>query len=277
MRNIIVEPGGRFINDLDLKLRRRVVVLGDEIKRLLFADQPAVGKQVLVGQTPFTVVGVMQKKIQNSSYNTRDQDRIFIPASTLKSVFGQTYLSNILYKPTDPDRSPQVRTAMYEVLGRKHKFDPTDKDALAVWDTNDMDRFLKYFHLGFNIFMMIIGSFTMTVGGIGVANIMYVVVRERTPEIGIKRSVGARRFDILSQIFIETFMIVAFGAALGFGLSIFIIKGLAYLPIKDFVGTPEMSPLVAMTTMGLLAVIAFFAGYFPARKASRLDPVECLR
>ncbi len=277
MRNVIAEPGGRFINTLDMQNRRRVAVLGDEIKRLLFADEDAVGKQIMVGEAAFTVIGVMQPKTQNSSYNSRDSDRMFIPASTHKSLFGDRYVNNIIYQPDDPLLSESIQGQVYEVMGRRNRFDPTDEDALGIWDTNEADKFMRAFFLGFNIFMGVIGSFTLTVGGIGVANIMYVVVRERTREIGVKRSVGARRRDILMQFFGETFLIVGIGALFGFGIAVGLVKALAYLPIQDAVGAPEVSPMVALTTMGLLSLIAFLAGFFPARKASRLDPVECLR
>lgn len=277
MRNIIPEQGGRFINEPDMKQRRRVVMLGNEIKNLLFGDSSAVGHQVMIGETPFTVIGEMQPKTQNSSYNSRDSDRVFIPATTYRTMFGDRYINNIIYRPSDPDLSPAVERRVMEVMGRRNKFNPDDDDALGIWDTNEADRFMKNFFLGFNIFMAIIGSFTLTVGGIGVANIMYVVVRERTKEIGIKRSVGARKRDILFQFFLETFLIVGMGAGFGFLIAMGIIKGLAYVPIQDFVGTPELSPLVAGITMLLLAFIAFLAGFFPARKASQLDPVECLR
>ena len=277
MRNIIPEVGGRFVNDPDMQQRRRVVMLGNEIKNLLFGDSTAVGKQVLIGETPFTVIGEMEPKTQNSSYNSRDSDRVFIPASTFRSMFGHRYINNIIYRPQDPDLSPNVERRVMEVMGRRNRFNPDDDDALGIWDTNEADRFMKNFFLGFNIFMGIIGSFTLTVGGIGVANIMYVVVRERTKEIGIKRSVGATKRDILFQFFLETFMIVGMGAGIGFLFAMLIIKGLAYVPIQEFVGTPQLSPIVAITTMGLLAFIAFLAGFFPARKASQLDPVECLR
>ena len=277
MRNVIPEVGGRFINDLDLQKRRRVVVLGDEIKNLLFGGEDAVGKQVMIGETPFIVIGVMQPKTQNSSYYARDKDRVFIPASTFSAMYGSRYLNNIIYRPVDPDLSPAVEQSVYEVMGRKYRFNPADEDALGIWDTNMQDRFMKNFFLGFNIFMAIIGSFTLTVGGIGVANIMYVVVRERTKEIGIKRSVGARKMDILGQFFFETFIIVGIGAVIGFLLALGLIQVIGLLPIQEFVGTPELSPVVAGVTMGLLALIAFMAGLFPARKASQLDPVECLR
>ena len=279
MRNIIPEPGGRFINHLDVLGRRRVVMLGDEIKQLLFGEGEAVGATVYVGDTPFTVIGVMKPKTQNSSYFSRDKDRVFMPSSTFQSVFGHTYLSNIVYRPSDAARSAAVEEQVYETLGRKYRFDPSDDDALGVWDTNEADKFMSYFFLGFNLFMGIIGSFTMTVGGIGVANIMYVVVRERTLEIGIKRSVGARKRDVLFQFFLESFLIVAIGASFGLLISMGLVESLAYLPegAKEVVGTPTLSPTVLVTTMSLLAAIAFLAGFFPARRAARLDPVECLR
>ena len=277
LRNIIPATGGRFLNDRDLQYRRRVAVLGNEIKNLLFGDQDAIGKAVMVGETPFLVVGVMEEKTQNSSYNTRDSDRMFIPASTHRAVFGDQYVNNIIYRPTNPVLSETIEQKVYETLGRKHRFDPTDEDAIGIWDTGEADKFMNYFFIGFNLFMGIIGSFTLTVGGIGVANIMYVVVRERTHEVGIKRSVGARRRDVLFQFFLESFLIVLLGATFGFLISVGLVKVIGMFPIEEFVGTPAISPMVAITTMGLLALIAVLAGYFPARKAALLDPVECLR
>lgn len=277
MRNIIPEPGGRFIDTLDVKLRRRVAVLGDELKKLLFGPAEAVGEQVFVGEVPFVVVGVMRHKTQNSSYNSRDQDRIFIPASTHQALFGDKYVANMVYRVSNPYLSEYVEKQVYRVLGRKLKFDPSDEDALGIWDTNEFEKFIGYFFLGFNLFMGIVGSFTLTVGGIGVANIMYVVVRERTREIGIKRSVGARKRDILLQFLAETFLIVGIGATLGFLLSIGLVKLLGMTSIQEYVGRPAISMTVALVTFLLLAVIAFLAGLFPARKAANLDPVECLR
>jgi putative ABC transport system permease protein len=277
MRNIIPEMGGRFINDLDLAERRRVAVLGDELKTLLFDDDDAIGQQVFLGDVPFIVVGVMRPKLQNSSYNSRDKDRVFIPATTHQAVFGHTTIANMVYRTSGAFVTKDVERQVYETLGRRYRFDPTDEDALAVWDTSEWEQMFGYMFLAFNAFFAIVGSFTLTVGGIGVANIMYIVVRERTPEIGIRRSVGARRRDILVQFLAETGVIVAVGAVLGILVSIGIVKLLSFVPMQDFVGAPTISPTVMIATLSLLAAIAFFAGIFPARKAANLDPVECLR
>ncbi len=277
MRNIIPEPGGRFINDLDMRERKRVVLLGDEVRRLLFGESEVIGKLVYVGTIPFTVIGVMQKKTQNSSYNRRDQDRIFIPASTFSAVYGVTHLSNIIYTPKDPTKSEEVQEKVREVLARKYKFDPTDKDAVWIWDTAEFDKFLFYFFLAFNLFMGLIGSFTLGVGGIGVANIMYIVVQERIKEIGIRRAVGAKKSAIMVQFFTETFFIIALGSSIGFAIAFGITQALKFIPIKEFVGTPEISIEVALATMFVLAVIGLSAGLLPARKAANLDVVECLR
>ena len=277
LRNEIVDSGGRFINQLDLAERRRVAVLGDELKTLLFGKEPAIGQQILLSSVPFTVIGVLIHKDQSSSYNSRDKDRVFIPASTHKSVWGQLDVGNIVYRTSDARLTKDVERRVYEVLGRKYRFDPKDRDAVSVWDTSEWETRFEYLFLAFNAFFALVGAFTLTVGGIGVANIMYIVVKERTREIGIKRSVGARRRDILTQFFSESFLIVAIGAALGFLLSVGIVWGLSFVPMQEFVGTPHISPVVAVVTTALLAGIGFLAGLFPARKAANLDPVECLR
>jgi putative ABC transport system permease protein len=277
MRNIIPEQGGRFINDIDMKQRRRVTVIGDKVKEFLFGQSDALGKMIYVGEVPFMIIGVMQKKTQSSSYNSRDQDRIFIPASTHSSIYGSIYLSNIIYQVKDPREGEAVSEQVRQVLAKRYKFDPTDKDAVWIWDTTSFDKFIFYFFLGFNIFMGLIGSFTLGVAGIGVANIMFIVVQERIKEIGVKRAVGAKRSNILFQFFMETFFIVGLGSALGFLIAIGIIQVLQYVPIKEYVGTPELSLEVAIATVTILCVIGMFAGLMPARRAANLDVVECLR
>jgi putative ABC transport system permease protein len=277
MRNIFPAAGGRWFNELDMEKRRRVAFLGDGLKQLLFKDEEAVGKVVYVGATPFTVIGVMQKKTQNSSYQSRDQDRIFLPSTTYNSVFGERRVARILYQAVDPTQAETVRGQVSEVLGRRHRFDPQDKDAVYVWDTSENMKFFHNLFLGFNLFLGVVGSFTLIVGGVGVANIMYIVVRERTREIGIRRALGARRKDILLQILFETGLIVGMGAVFGLIISFAMVKAAAFLPIQESVGTPTISALVVAITLLLLAGVALLAGFFPARRAANLDPVESLR
>jgi putative ABC transport system permease protein len=277
MRNIIPEQGGRFIDDLDMKHRKRVAVIGNKVKEFLFGESDALGKIIYVGEVPFMVIGVMQKKTQSSSYNSRDQDRIFIPATTHSSIYGSIYLNNIIYQVYDPRQGEEVVEQVRQVLAKRYKFDPTDKDAVWIWDTTSFDKFIFYFFLGFNIFMGAIGSFTLGVAGIGVANIMFIVVQERIMEIGVKRAVGAKRANILFQFFMETFFIVGLGSAIGFLIAFGIITVLQYVPIKEYVGIPEFSAEVAIATVTILCIIGLAAGLMPARKAANLDVVECLR
>ncbi len=278
IRHIWPQDGGRWINDLDVRDRKRVVFLGNKLAEYLFGEgKNAVGETVLVGNSPFLVVGVLRKKLQNSSYSSQDQDRAFIPATTFASYFGNRTIENMVVKVVDPRLEKAVERRIYEILGKKYQFDPDDKQALGIWDTTEMDKFIFYFSLGFNIFMGIIGVFTLTVGGIGLANIMYVVVQERTKEIGIRRSVGARRSHIMGQFILETFIIIALSAAIGFLISVVLIQLISMMPIEDYVGHPILSPAVAIVAVTVLGLIGFFAGYFPARKAARIEVADALR
>jgi putative ABC transport system permease protein len=278
MRNIWWQEGGRWISDLDVQERKRVAFIGNKLKDLLFGEETdAIGKYIHVGDSPFVVIGVLRKKTQPSCYTTRDQDRVYIPVSTFASYFGHRYLNNMIYKPKDPRQYEYLQTRLYEVLGKKYKFDPKDKEALGIWDTTEMDRFIHYFTLGLNIFMGLIGVITLIVGGIGLANIMYVVVQERTREIGIKRAVGAKRRHIMGQFILEAFVIISLAAAIGFILAVILIRLISMLPIEDYVGYPEMSFTVAIVAITILGVIGFLAGFFPARRAARLQVVDSIR
>ena len=276
MRNIIPAEGGRYLNDVDLDRRRRVVFLGDKLKKDLFHDEEAVGKTVMIDNTPFLVIGVMQEKAQDSSYGGRDQDKAFLPESTYRGLFTERYVDNFIFQAKDPAMVPAVTRKVYEVLGRRLKFDPSDKEAVGMWDTTEGEKFFRVFFGVFRAFLAVIGSFTLIVGGIGVSNIMYVVVEERTREIGVKLAVGAKPRFILGQFLVETLTLTAVGGLLGFLITLGVI---AVFPaaLDEYVGTPEASPVVILTTAALLGVIGLLAGYFPARRASLLDPVVALK
>jgi len=278
MRNNWPEAGGRWLNEKDEAQQRRVAFLGYDLKNFLFGETAdAIGHYVYLGDIPFQVIGVLKEKTQPSSYAARDKDRVFIPASTFRSIFGYRYVSTFVYQVGDPQMGEPVRDKLYRVLGKKFKFDPSDTETLGIWDTTYSDKFIADFTTGFNIFLGAIGTITLIVGGIGLANIMYVVVQERTSEIGIKRSVGARQRNILGEFILEAFIIIGIGASVGLIQAVILIQIISLMPIEEFVGHPELNWNVALFTILILGTIGFLSGFFPARKASRLDVVECLR
>ena len=278
MRNLIPEAGGRFINALDVREQRRTLFLGDKIAKEIFGKPTeAVGKTVLYGGSPFLIVGVLQTKVQNSSYNSRDEGRGYMPGSTFRALTGSKYVNNFVYQPISPSQSEAVTDNIREILARQLRFDPKDKEALSVWDTAQQFKFLDVFFLSFRLFLGIVGCFTLVVGGIGVSNIMNVVVEERTKEIGIKMALGARQRWVMRQLLLETVLITAIGGAVGFAISWGVCSIFPKFGVTRFVGDPEISvPVAALTTI-VLGVTGLLAGYFPAREASRLDPVVAMK
>lgn len=278
MRNIIPEAGGRFINEIDHQYRKRVVFLGTRIRDKLFGEEVnPVGKHVIIKGVPFLVVGVMKDKVQNSSYSGRDRHNMFVASSTFKTMFDRRYPNNMVYQVPVGVSSRAVLKKVYGVLGRKYKFDPDDEEALSVWDTIRSEEVWKPFFEGFKIFLAIIGVFTLIVGGIGTANIMYVVVKERTKEIGIKMALGATRRHIMGQIIFESILITTVGGSCGFLVAKFFEAGFPQIGLTEYVGDPIIAANAVIATIAIIGTIGFLAGFFPARRASRLNPVEALR
>jgi putative ABC transport system permease protein len=277
MRNVIPAQGGRYINDLDMDRRRRVVFIGDKLKTDLFGEGEAVGQTIMLDNTPFLVVGVLEKKEQDSSYGGRDEDKAFIPETSYRGLFTQRYYENLIFQAKSAAATPIVTTKVYEVLARRHKFDPKDKEAIGMWDTTEGAKFFALFFGIFRGFLAIVGSFTLIVGGIGVSNIMYVVLEERMKEIGIKLAIGAKPRFIQTQFLLETLTITGIGGVLGFLITVGVMAVFPYAGLDEYVGTPKASPLVLLSTSALLGLIGFIAGYFPARRASMLDPVVALK
>ncbi len=276
LRSIAVEPGGRFIDERDLREQRHVVFLGDAVKRQLFGNEPAVGRSVSLLGTRFLVVGVMLHKLQDSEYEGQDADRICIPTSTFRQVTGDRWLDYFVFRARDRRQTAAVTAEVYRVLGRRLKFDPTDRDALRVFDLTEYDRIRETSFLAMDALISLACFFTLLVGGIGVGNLMFLTVRRRTREIGIRLALGARPRWILREVLVQALILVAVGGAIGFLGAWGLAALIGITPAAETLGVPYISMWTALGTVTLLAAIGLVAGWFPARRASRLDPVLAL-
>lgn len=281
MRRMYPAAGGRFLNEADLLHQRRVMFLGSEIAREIFGEEDPIGKTLMVDGIPFTLVGLMQKKIQTSMNNGPDTRRAVVPYTTFRTRYGYKYVNSMVVRPSDPTKQEVVKSEIYRVLGRKYDFDPTDERALGIWDFIENEKMGEKISIGIAIFLGSVGFLTLLIAGVGVANIMYIVVKERTREIGIKMAIGARRRYILAQFIFEALLIAMIGGGLGLLFSMGVISVVQLLPAEDgpmqFLGRPVLSHTIMFLTTSILMIIGLLAGFFPARKAAGLDPVESLR
>jgi putative ABC transport system permease protein len=277
MRTIVPEPGGRFVNDIDINEKRRVAFIGNDLRDEMFGENvDPVGKPILLDNVPYTVIGVMVKKKQDSSYSGRDKDKAFIPSTTFQTTYGDRYLDNIVFRASSLEVHKRAVERTYEVFAKKYKFDPADKEALSMWDTVEGNDFLIFF-VAMRLFVGFVGFMTLMVGGIGLANIMYVVVEERTKEIGIKMALGAKKGFVLFGFIFETFILTTIGGGIGYAVAQLIISLAPMMDIKDYVGTPTLSLQDKLAVVAILGFIGLLASFFPARRAANMNPVQALK
>ena len=281
MRTQFPAEGGRFINDSDVKEKRRVIFLGNKLKERLFGKGMAVGEFVIVNRIPFLVIGVMQEKMQTSMYSGPDDMSGVIPVTTFDSLYGYRYVNRIIAQPRRLGDTEMIKNLIRRILGAKYQFDSTDKRAVWMWDVVEQEKQIMKIMLGIQMFLGIIGGITLFIAGGGVANMMYVVIRQRTKEIGLKIALGAKKRNILFPFLLESIMITLIGGMLGIPTTYFMIKGYTALPVENLVikylGTPEISWNIAFGTVIILGILGLAAGFFPARKAASINPMEALR
>lgn len=274
--------GGRFFTQRDVQLRSRAIFLGDQLAKDIFGEEDPVGKTLLVNNAPYTVIGVMQHKTQMGAYGGMDKDHGVIPLSTFKAQFGRDRLNVLVIQSRKPEDMAPGLLRVNQLLGAKYGYDPTDDRVLQTWDTVKTSRVMSNMTLGIQIFLGIIGTLTLLIGGVGVANIMYAVVKERTREIGVKMALGARARWIVAPFILEGLVYTLVGGTLGIVIATSLVTIASLIPtegnrVMEFLGKPTLSWQIGVLTSVILGTIGMLAGYFPARRAASVDPAATLR
>jgi len=282
IRSITVADG-RFYNHQDNEEARRVAFIGSDTKKQLFADHDAIGQTIQLNGIPYTVIGIMKTKDQNSSYDGVDIRKIFIPFNAMKRDFPnkppavEHTVDRLLVAPWSLDTHPACVRQIRKSLGRLHNFDPRDEEAASIWDTVKNAQANRMIFVGMEVFMGAVGVATIFLGGIGVMNVMLVSVRERTREIGVRKALGATRESILKQFFLETVFVVLLSGGTGLFISYGLCFLVSLLPKLPYFDGLDPSWELATLTIGLLGLIAVLSALYPANKAASVDPIEALR
>ena len=284
IRNIPIDRG-RFLIDREDQNAERVAVLGDSVRKQLFGQRPvAPGATLTLNGVPFRIVGLMPPKTQNSSYNGQDSEKIYIPYQTMVRDLPPTdpnfqpgMVSDLVYVPSSLPRYKEARAQAMRVLARNHHFEVDDPSAVFIWDTVENAELVDNIFNSMTIFLGAIAVVTLTLGGVGVMNIMLVAVTERTREIGLRKAVGATRGRILMDFLAEGVLLAGLSGLVGWAVAYGIAAAVNQLPKQEmFGGLPVsgMTTAMAFTALGLIAVLS---ALWPAWRAASLTPVEALR
>jgi putative ABC transport system permease protein len=277
---------GRLMTQDDEQNGSRVVVLGVDAAQQLFPGKPAIGGTVLMAGYPYEVIGVLAKKKQNGSYGAGpDNTQLFVPYSAMARDFPPNqkswqiagYLNDIALEVADPAQHEAAIDQLYRILGRTHHFDPKDEDALWIWNTLKGAKLNERIFNVMTLFFGAVALMTLSLGGIGVMNIMLVSVTERTREIGVRKALGATCSDIQRQFFAESAVLTTISGLVGYSLGVGICWTMQNVPLPDFIPAPEIVPSAVIASILTLGLITMTAGMYPASRAANKEPVECLR
>jgi putative ABC transport system permease protein len=290
---------GRELRAGDNEQRLRVAIIGADAATQLFGTREGVGQQVYLNGLPFTVIGRLVKKDQDSSYSGPDNDKVFVPFTTMARDFPRLdappgSVSQIIVAPRDwvvaempgvlSSRSGRIEDIDWplereirRVLAVRHGFDPADRNAISMWDTALQSLMFGRMVQTMKDFFSLVGFVTLALGGLGVMNIMLVAVQERTREIGVRKALGATTTQVQRQFFLEGFLLTALSGAVGFVVAAALCAAVNLLPMPTRFQGMIITWQASVMAVAALAVIGVATSTYPARRAAKLPPVEALR
>jgi putative ABC transport system permease protein len=275
IRNFGIDKG-RFINQRDVDERRKVCVIGTSVKERLFGPRPAVGETVRLKGKAFKVVGVMTEKgEQNSIHTSLDDDKILIPYTTARLLHHNRYPTFLQLHPTTSIPYDEIEDRFRKIILDNHGTE--QEDALSIFSSLKIRKEAGRVMDGLTAFLGGVGLVTLLIGGVGVANVMFVSVAQRTREIGIRRASGARKVHIFVQFLSEAVMICLAGGILGALLAIGLSKILSLLPLPRMFAAPKVSTPLLLLIFGFIVGAGIISGIFPAKKAADSRVIESLR
>jgi putative ABC transport system permease protein len=285
VRNMTM-ASGRWLTPEDQAQRLRVAVLGAKLANRFFGEIPPEGEEIAINGLRFTVVGVLRTKVQISNYNTPDNECVFVPYEVAGLLRDIKYPDFIVWSPVNPMFRNEAMRQVQEALARVHNYSPNDDRAVRMIAFNEFMKIVDTMALALRVLLAFVGTLTLAIGGVGLANIMLVSVTQRTREIGVLKSIGATRRAILWQFLVEAMSIVMVGGLLGVLAGYAVTAVLQTLPLlgplfKDTSGQGDVrlqiSRFAILTSTLMLDVVGLVAGLLPAVKAARLNPIEALR
>jgi putative ABC transport system permease protein len=282
--SIQVQPGGRFINGLDMRESEKVAFIGEKVASSLFPKRENPVNMIFsLGNTQFKVIGVSKPAMGFGSYGSSVSNRIVIPRATYQVLTGDNDITQIvllLEKGTDLE---SIKTQIINIVAKDQGFSSKDKGAISFSDSGGSAKKLDTFLMGFQLFLGIIGGATLLVSGVGIANIMYMSITRATRTIGTQMAIGATYANILMHYFIESMLITLTGGIIGILATVGLVELTDKIPIHNqtFVQLGSPRPMlswgVLLVVVGALGLIGFFAAYFPARNAALISPAAALR